>query len=84
VTKNKRLLATEHPLYETWRRMRQRCSNPNEAAYKYYGAKGVRVCQRWDENFWAFVEHISPRRSYRYSIDRYPNRHGNYEPGNWR
>jgi hypothetical protein len=39
--------------YITWRAMRSRCQNPNDAEYKNYGARGVVVCKQWAkfENF---------------------------------
>lgn len=36
-------------LYTIWCGMRQRCNNPNRAAYKLYGGKGVKVCEEWSE-----------------------------------
>ena len=36
-------------LYETWCRMRSRCNNPKNKAYKWYGAIGVSVCKEWDD-----------------------------------
>ena len=30
--------------YEVWKGQRQRCSNPNSRRYKYYGARGIKVC----------------------------------------
>ena len=40
--------------YITWAEMRNRCENPGNVSYKYYGAKGIGVCKRWDkfENFY--------------------------------
>ena len=35
-------------LYETWRSMRQRCTNPNHPAYRHYGGRGVDVSSEWD------------------------------------
>lgn len=33
--------------------MKTRCENPNSDRYHWYGAKGIRVCERWNsfENF---------------------------------
>lgn len=42
-------------LYHIWNSMKQRCSNPNAISYKYYGAKGVSVCEGWQE-FQPFCE----------------------------
>lgn len=37
----------KHPLYHTWIAMIHRCHAPASAAYKYYGARGIGVCDRW-------------------------------------
>lgn len=39
--------------YAAWRSMRQRCENPSAKAYTNYGARGIKVCARWEkfENF---------------------------------
>ena len=37
-----------HPrLYNTWRGMKARCNNPKQLDYKYYGGKGITVCEEW-------------------------------------
>lgn len=33
--------------YQTWESMIQRCTNPNNLNYKYYGERGIAVCERW-------------------------------------
>lgn len=38
-----------HPLYGTWRAMLNRCLNPNNPNYKYYGRRGIRVCVAWKD-----------------------------------
>lgn len=42
-----------------------RCNNPNVSSYKYYGGKGVTVCERWsypgDEGFLNFIEDMGER-----------------------
>lgn len=40
-------------LYECWRHMRYRCDNKNNQAYEMYGARGIKVCDEWQE-FGAF------------------------------
>lgn len=73
--------------YGVWHGMMQRCFNPACKAYKYYGAKGVSICERWRRSYAWFVidldRLIGPRPSPAYSIDRI-NPFGNYEPGNVR
>lgn len=34
-------------MYNSWRAMKGRCQNPNQWDYKYYGAKGIYVCEEW-------------------------------------
>lgn len=38
-----------------WTLMKYRCNSPNSSDYKNYGARGIRVCERWQsfENFFA-------------------------------
>jgi len=40
-------------LYRIWRGMRDRCRTPGATSWKYYGAKGIRVCGDW-QNFEVF------------------------------
>lgn len=68
--------------YRTWLNMKQRCYNPNGNDYKYYGGRGITVCDRWRYSFEAFLEDMG-KRPEKMSIDRIDN-NGNYEPGNVR
>lgn len=72
------------PEYQIWSSMKSRCdcTNTEKEHYKWYGAKGISVCERWQkfENFYA---DMGPRPSKDHSIDRIDN-DGNYEPGNCR
>ena len=72
-----------HPLYGTWSAMKRRTSNPNAWDYKYYGGRGIKVCERWRESFEAFVEDMGEKPSPKHSIDRMDN-DGIYEPSNCR
>lgn len=38
-----------HPLNIMWQGMKERCFNPNAHNYKWYGAKGITVCDEWIE-----------------------------------
>lgn len=75
-------LSKKHPLYPTWKTMRQRCNNPNNKKYHRYGGRGIRVCDRWDD-FTNFVEDMGPSWGSGLTLDRRDN-DGNYEPGNCR
>lgn len=70
----------KHELYNTWNSMIQRCYNPNHKAYKYYGGRGVKVCDSWLSSFWNFVEDMGEKQE-GYTLDRMDN-DGNYEPSN--
>lgn len=72
-----------HPSYTTWVMMKQRCENPNATGYHNYGALGVKVCDRW-QDFKLFVEDVGVPPSKKHTLDRYPNKEGDYEPNNWR
>lgn len=41
-------------LFRIYWHIRDRCYNPNNDAYKNYGAKGVRMCQEWMDSFISF------------------------------
>lgn len=68
--------------HNSWRAMRNRCINPKNPSWKYYGAKGIRFCEQW-ASFADFLEDMGPKPSPEHSIDR-ADRNGYYEPGNCR
>ena len=41
--------------YSSWKAMIQRCENPNCPAFKWYGARGITICDRWRNSFTAFL-----------------------------
>ena len=43
-------------LYRIWNGMKQRCNNPKSSTWKWYGGKGVKVCDEWENNFLNFKE----------------------------
>lgn len=36
-------------LHNIWKGMRGRCNNSNESSYKNYGARGIKVCEEWND-----------------------------------
>lgn len=79
--------ATKHgyhksPTYSSWQSMRTRCMNPKSAHFERYGARGITVCERWND-FRNFLEDMGERPPGT-TIDRYPDKGGNYELGNCR
>lgn len=71
------------PEYAAWSGMWSRCTNKNKRDYPRYGGRGIAVSERW-RDFASFLEDMGPRPAVGYSLDRYPNGNGNYEPGNCR
>jgi hypothetical protein len=41
-------------IFNIWRGMKQRCNDPGHKDYRWYGARGVRVCDEWQHDFSAF------------------------------
>lgn len=69
--------------YGSWAGMMHRCYDPENSAWPYYGARGIKVCGRWRDSFDAFLEDMGPRPSRKHTIDRV-NNDGDYTPGNCR
>ena len=63
--------------------MIRRCHVETDPSYKWYGARGIKVCDRWRNDYQAFKADMGPRPSRKYSIDRIDGTKG-YEPGNCR
>jgi hypothetical protein len=87
-----------HPLYNTWRGMIERCHSVNAPTYKRYGAKGIFVfdkwrdktrhpeIKRWSLGFCLFLDYLATALKEKpegHSLDRINPRLG-YEPGNLR
>lgn len=68
-------------LYKCWMAMRQRCENPRDQNYRYYGGRGISVCLEWSQ-FGAFRDWaMASGYQEGLTIERRENDLG-YEPGN--
>jgi hypothetical protein len=68
--------------YSAWVHIRERCYRKSHKAYRYYGGRGIKVCDQWlhcFENFLADMGECPPG----LTIER-NNSNGDYEPGNCR
>lgn len=65
--------------YKSWECMRSRCNNSNHKNYKYYGGRGIVICERWN-SFENFLEDMGERPEGK-TLDRIKV-NGNYEPNN--
>jgi hypothetical protein len=71
------------PEYRAWWNLKERCGNPRNPSFPYYGGRGIRVCDKWLGGFETFLTDVGPRPTPQHSIDRI-DVDGNYEPGNVR
>ena len=69
---------------DCWSQMKARCYNPNNKKFHLYGGRGIKVCARWRNSFANCLADMGIRPGSRYSIDRYPDKDGDYEPNNCR
>lgn len=76
--------------YITWQSMKQRVKAPNKSNSHLYLHKGIKICNRWlngeddKTGYECFLLDMGKKPTPKHSIDRYPNKNGNYEPTNCR
>ena len=46
--------------YAIWNSMKARCTNPRNDAFKYYGARGITICDEWKNSFDCFLKDMGP------------------------
>jgi hypothetical protein len=63
--------------YICWKNMKSRCNTPSATGYKNYGGRGIKVCERWEKSYDAFLADmgVCPRG---YTIERIDNDKGYY------
>lgn len=67
--------------YTIWLNMRDRCNRPKSTIFKHYGARGIKVCDSWQNSFINFWKDMEFGYSENLSIDRINNNKG-YSPEN--
>lgn len=70
------------PEYRTWLGMKRRCYDPKCKDFPNWGGRGIKVCERWNASFEAFLDDMGPK-PVGYTIDRL-NPNLDYGPSNCR
>lgn len=68
-------------IYKVWASIKARTCNTTNRDYKNYGARGIKMCIEWRNNFEQFYSDMAPGYQIGLSIERIDN-NGNYEPAN--
>lgn len=61
--------------YNIWCKMKERCYSKNSTGYKYWGGRGIKVCEEWENSFINFYKDMGDRPK-EMSIDRIDNNKG--------
>lgn len=69
--------------YQSWVAMKSRCYVKSNVGYRYYGGRGITVCNRWVSSFENFLSDMGTRPSPQHSLDRI-DPDGHYSPSNCR
>lgn len=67
--------------YIVWSGIKSRCYNKKGTGYKYYGGRGIKMCDEWLHSFNTFLSDMGRKPKANSQIDRIDN-DGNYEPSN--
>jgi hypothetical protein len=71
----------QHKVYTAWCNMKHHCYYETDPNYPVYGARGIIVCDKWQDSFENFLADVGEPTDPRYSLERL-DVNGNYEPDN--
>lgn len=74
---------SRHPNYTLWQGLHRRCEDPENKSWEHYGARGIKVCERWTgrDGFPNFLADIGPSPQKGWHLHRIDSTR-DYEPGN--
>lgn len=83
---NRRTHGDAHSRHETaeylaWNNMKQRCYNPKNPMFKWYGARGITICDRWLASYANFLVDMGRKPTSKHTLERKDN-NGVYSPEN--
>lgn len=73
----------KEPEYSSWSGAKRRCTATQDAAYHYYGGRGIKFCDRWMNSYQNFIEDMGKKPDPTYTLDRI-DCDGDYSPENCR
>jgi hypothetical protein len=80
---HRHIFMKKRPLWHIYQNMIRRCHELNHPRYQDWGGRGIKVCERWRNNYFDFEADMGQRPSPFHQIDRINNNKG-YSPDNCR
>lgn len=70
--------------YNSWSSAKRRCFNVTNADYPEYGGSGITMSEEWASSYSTFLKDMGRKPTKKHSLDRWPDKNGNYEKENCR